>query len=76
MAKIASKLFSRKFRNWLLHLVVSRQGLKAITGYTLQAKIGLLQPLYDGFDASLIPMAGLALAVVSKRCWPKRPITW
>jgi hypothetical protein len=37
MPKTKTKLFSRKFYNWLLHLVVSRQDLKAITGYTLQA---------------------------------------
>lgn len=68
MAKTPTKLFSRKFRNWLLHLVVSRQDLKAITGYTLQAlnndgaqwqnKINLLQPLYDSFDAGLVGQAG------------------
>ena len=68
MAKTPTKLFSRKFRNWLLHLVVSRQDLKAITGYTLQAlqadgsqwqaKIDLLQPLYDSFDTGLVGQAG------------------
>lgn len=68
MAKLKSKLFSRKFRNWLLHLVVSRQDLKSITGYTLQAlqqdgdlwkdKVALLQPLYDGFDTKLTTKAG------------------
>ena len=68
MAKRKSKLFSRKFRNWLLHLIVSRQDLKSITGYTLQSlkndgaqwqdKIDLLQPLYDGFDTGLVDRAG------------------
>ncbi|GAB3874557.1 hypothetical protein GCM10028824_27990 [Hymenobacter segetis] len=68
MAKSPNKLFSRKFRNWLLHLVVSRQDLKSITGYTLQAlqqddkqwqeKIDLLQPLYDGFETGLVGQAG------------------
>jgi hypothetical protein len=68
MAQKPTKLFSRKFRNWLLHLVVSRQDLKAITGYTLQAlrndgaqwqaKINLLQPLYDSFDTGLVGQAG------------------
>lgn len=68
MAKTKSKLFSRKFRNWLLHLVVSRQDLKAITGYTLQAlaqdgaqwqaKLDLLQPLYDSFDTGLTAQGG------------------
>ena len=68
MAKTPTKLFSRKFRNWLLHLVVSRQDLKAITGYTLQAlqqdgnqwqtKIDLLQPLYNSFDTGLVGQAG------------------
>lgn len=68
MAKTPTKLFSRKFRNWLLHLVVSRQDLKSITGYTLQAlqqdgnqwqtKIDLLQPLYDSFDTGLVGQAG------------------
>ncbi|MBC7447951.1 MAG: hypothetical protein H7330_07810 [Hymenobacteraceae bacterium] len=62
------KLFTRKFRNWLLHLVVSRQDLKSIVGYTLtalkqdgarwQEKIDLLQPLYDTFDAGLVGHAG------------------
>jgi hypothetical protein len=68
MAK--AKLFSRKFRNWLLYLVVSRQDLKSIVGYTLTAlkqdgagnewkeKIDLLQPLYDNFDAGLVGRAG------------------
>ena len=36
-AKLPSKLFRSKFRTWLLHPVVSRQNLKFITGYTLQA---------------------------------------
>ena len=68
MAKKPTKLFSRRFRNWLLHLVVSRQDLKSITGYTLQAlqndgaqwqtKIDLLQPLYDSFDTGLVGQAG------------------
>jgi hypothetical protein len=68
MATPTNKLFSRKFRNWLLYLVVSRQDLKSITGYTLealrqdgpqwQAKVALLQPLYDGFDAGLTGQAG------------------
>lgn len=68
MPKLKSKLFSRKFRNWLLHLVVSRQDLKAITGYTLQAlvqdgkqwqtQLDLLQPLYDSFDAGLTTQGG------------------
>lgn len=68
MATPKSKLFSRKFRNWLLHLVVSRQDLKSITGYTLQAlaqdgkqwqdKLAILQPLYDGFDAGLTTQGG------------------
>ena len=35
MAKTPAKLFSTKFRNWLLYLVVSRQNLKSIAGYTL-----------------------------------------
>jgi hypothetical protein len=68
MPKPKLKLFGRKFQNWLLHLVVSRQDLKSITGYTLQAlqgdgdqwqtKIKLLQPLYDSFDAGLTGKAG------------------
>lgn len=68
MAKSPSKLFSSKFRNWLLYLVVSRQNLKAIAGYTIQAlqqdgkqfqpQLGLLQPLYDSFDAGLPARAG------------------
>ena len=36
-AKLPSKLFSSKFRTWLLHPVVSRQNLKFIAGYTLHA---------------------------------------
>jgi len=35
MAKLPSKFFSSKFRNWLLYLVVSRQNLKSIAGYTV-----------------------------------------
>lgn len=68
MAKSSNKLFSTKFRNWLLYLVVSRQNLKAIAGYTIQAleqdgkqfqpQLNLLQPLYDGFDANLTTQAG------------------
>ncbi len=68
MAKSAHKLFSTKFRNWLLYLVVSRQNLKAIAGYTIQAleqdgaqwqpQLALLRPLYDGFDANLTTSAG------------------
>ena len=68
MSKTKLKLFGRKFQNWLLFLVVSRQDLKSILGYTLQAllndgdlwktKINLLQPLYDGFDAGLTGKAG------------------
>jgi hypothetical protein len=68
MAKSPNKLFSTKFRNWLLYLVVSRQNLKAIAGYTIQAlkqdgnqwqaQLDLLQPLYDGFDANLTTQAG------------------
>ena len=68
MAKSPNKLFSTKFRNWLLYLVVSRQNLKAIAGYTIQAleqddaqwkpQLALLQPLYDGFDANLTSRAG------------------
>ena len=68
MAKTPSKLFSTKFRNWLLYLVVSRQNLKAVAGYTIQAlrqdgprfkpQLDLLQPLYDGFDANLTNSAG------------------
>lgn len=68
MPQTKSKLFSRKFRNWLLHLVLSRQDLKSIVGYTLEAlkndgakwqeKIDVLQPLYDGFDAGLTTQAG------------------
>ena len=68
MAKTPSKLFSTKFRNWLLYLVVSRQNLKAVAGYTVQAlqqdgtrfkpQLDLLQPLYDGFDANLTTAAG------------------
>jgi len=64
MAKTPTKLFSRKFRNWLLHLVISRQDLKSVVGYTLealkqdgaqwQAKLDLLQPLYDSFDTGLV----------------------
>ena len=60
MAKSPSKLFSSKVRNWLLYLVVSRQNLKAIAGYTIQAleqdggrfrpQLDRLQPLYEGFD--------------------------
>ena len=68
MAKHSNKLFSTKFRNWLLYLVVSRQNLKAVAGYTIQAlrqdgkqfqaQLDLLQPLYDGFDANLTTQAG------------------
>ena len=68
MAKSSNKLFGTKFRNWLLYLVVSRQNLKAVAGYTIQAlrqdgkqfqpQLDLLQPLYDGFDASLTSSAG------------------
>ncbi|WP_310392607.1 hypothetical protein [Hymenobacter sp.] len=68
MAKLPSKLFSSKFRNWLLYLVVSRQNLKSIAGYTLQAlrqdgerfqaQLDRLQPLYDGFDTGLTIQAG------------------
>jgi hypothetical protein len=68
MAKNSSKLFSTKFRNWLLYLVVSRQNLKAVAGYTIQAlrqdgprfqpQLDLLQPLYDGFDAGLTTASG------------------
>lgn len=68
MAKSPSKLFSTKFRNWLLYLVVSRQNLKAVAGYTIQAlkqdgaqfqpQLALLQPLYDGFDTGLTTAAG------------------
>jgi len=68
MPKTKLKLFGRRFQNWLLFLVVSRQDLKAMLGYTLQAllndgalwqaKIDLLQPLYAGFDARLTGKAG------------------
>ena len=68
MAKPSNKLFSTKFRNWLLYLVVSRQNLKAVADYTIQAlrqdgkqfqaQLDLLQPLYDGFDANLTTQAG------------------
>ena len=68
MAKTPTKLFGTKFRNWLLYLVVSRQNLKAVAGYTIQAlqqdgprfktQLDLLQPLYDGFDAGLTTSAG------------------
>ena len=68
MTKSPNKLFSTKFRNWLLYLVVSRQNLKAVAGYTIQAlqqdgkqfqpQLDLLQPLYDGFDANLTSRAG------------------
>ena len=68
MAKTPTKLFGTKFRNWLLYLVVSRQNLKAVAGYTIQAlqqdgtrfkaKLDLLRPLYDGFDANLTTSAG------------------
>ena len=68
MAKLPSKLFSSKFRNWLLYLVVSRQNLKSIAGYTIQAleqdgkqfqaQLDRLQPLYDGFDTGLTARAG------------------
>ena len=68
MAKLPSKIFSSKFGNWLLYLVVSRQNLKSIAGYTLQTlqqdgkrfqpQLDLLQPLYDGFDISLTTSAG------------------
>ncbi len=64
----SGKLFGRKFRNWLLGLVLSRQDLKSILSYTLnalkqdgaewQAKIALLQPRYDAFDARLVARAG------------------
>lgn len=67
-AKTKSKLFSCKFRNWLLHLVVSRQDLKTVVGYTLQAlgqdgrqwqqKINVLQPLYDSCDTGLTTKGG------------------
>ncbi|MDO7877131.1 hypothetical protein Q5H93_20465 [Hymenobacter sp. ASUV-10] len=68
MPKTKLKLFGRKFQNWLLFLVVSRQDLKSILGYTLQAllndgdlwqkKIDIIQPLYDDFDAGLTGKAG------------------
>jgi len=68
MAKLPSKFFSSKFRNWLLYLVVSRQNLKSIAGYTLQAlrqdgkqfqpQLDRLQPLYTGFDTGLTARAG------------------
>lgn len=68
MAKLPSKFFSSKFRNWLLYLVVSRQNLKSIAGYTLQAlrqdgkqfqpQLDRLQPLYAGFDTGLTARAG------------------
>ena len=68
MVKLPSKIFSSKFGNWLLYLVVSRQNLKSIAGYTLQTlqqdgkrfqpQLDLLQPLYDGFDISLTTSAG------------------
>jgi hypothetical protein len=68
MPKSKLKLFGRKFQNWLLFLVVSRQDLKSIVGYTLQAllndgaqwqlKTDILQPLYNGFDAGLTGKAG------------------
>lgn len=68
MRKQKSKLFSRKFRNWLLGLILSRQDLKSVLGYTIaalqqdgakwQAKLNLLQPLYDGFDTTLTAHAG------------------
>jgi len=75
MATQKSKLFSTKFRNWLLYLVVSRQDLKAIAGYTLQAlrqdgprfqpQVALLQPLYDGLDTGLTARAGAGAARAS-----------
>ena len=68
MAKSPTKLFNTKFRNWLLYLEVSRQNLKAIAGYTIQAlqqdgaqwqpQLARLRPLYDGFDANLTSQAG------------------
>ena len=68
MKKQKSKLFSRKFRNWLLGLIISRQDLKSVLGYTInalkqdgakwQAKLDLLEPLYDDFDTGLTARAG------------------
>ena len=68
MRKQKSKLFSRKFRNWLLGLVISRQDLKSVLGYTInalkqdgakwQTKLALLEPLYDGFDTGMVARAG------------------
>jgi len=68
MAKSKTKLFGRRFQNWLLHLVLARQDLKSILGYTLQAlqndgakwqtKSDILQSLYDNFDAGLTGKAG------------------
>jgi hypothetical protein len=68
MAKKTTKLFSTKFRNWFLYLVVSRQNLKAVAGYTIQAleqdgplfktQFDRLRPLYDGFDTGLTASAG------------------
>lgn len=86
MATPNSRLFSRKCRNWLLHLIVSRQDLSAITGYTMQAlaqdgkqwqtQLDLLQPLYDSFDVGFTPKVAPALGVALGPCWPKRPIPW
>lgn len=68
MAKKSTKLFSTKFRNWFLYLVVSRQNLKAVARYTVQAleqdgplfktQLDRLRPLYEGFDAGLTTSAG------------------
>ena len=68
MAKLPSKFFSSKFRNWLLYLVVSRQNLKSIAGYTIQAlgqdgkqfqpQLDRLQSLYDGLDTGPTARAG------------------
>lgn len=52
----------------MLYLVVSRQNLKAVAGYTIQAlqqdssrlkpQLDLLQLLYDGFDAGPTKASG------------------
>ena len=68
MAKI-SQLYDSKFRNWLLLLVVSRQDLKAIAGYTLRA---LRQdgPLFQAQVDKVQPRGA------PTRCKPTRPMAW
>ena len=67
-AKLPSKFLSSKFRNWLLYLVASRQNLKSIADYTIQAlgqdgkqfqpQLDRLQSLYGGLDTGLTARVG------------------